>query len=87
MLRALQFAATAAFANAAALDTNVFESLTKGDEPNQDLIFPPMEGKDKLDLKMMIFIPGGKVSTEYYIDTVKAIQEASNLNLWVVVPS
>ena len=36
---------------------------------------------------MMVFIPGGKVSTEYYIDTVKAIQEASNLNLWVVVPS
>jgi len=44
MLRALQIAATAAFANA--LDTNVFESLTKGDEPNQDLIFPPLEGKN-----------------------------------------
>jgi hypothetical protein len=36
---------------------------------------------------MMVFIPGGNVATEYYTDTAKAIQEASNLKLWIIVPS
>lgn len=36
---------------------------------------------------MFVFIPGGNVATEYYTDTAKAIQEASNLRLWVIVPS
>jgi len=34
-----------------------------------------------------VLIPGGEVGTEYYTKTAEAIQEASNLNLWVVVPA
>lgn len=36
---------------------------------------------------MLVFIPGADVATEYYSDTAAAIQEASNLRLWVIIPA
>ena len=35
---------------------------------------------------MFVFIPGAGVATSYYIDTARAIQEATDLKLWVVIP-
>ena len=35
---------------------------------------------------MFVFIPGANVPTSYYIDTARAIQEATDLKLWVVIP-
>jgi len=78
-----------AYATAAKLNTNLANLFEKnGGEPNADLVFPPLDSKSSdLATKMMVFIPGGNVATEYYTDTAKAIQEATNLNLWVVVPN
>jgi len=36
---------------------------------------------------MMVILPGEGVSTTFYKDTAKAIQVATKLNLWVVIPS
>lgn len=40
---------------------------------NQDLIFKPLAGKNDLETKMLVLIPGGEVETEYYTKTAEAI--------------
>ena len=55
---------------------------------NTDLIFPPPSSKDAaLAEKLLLFIPGAHVATEYSTGPLEAIQEAANLRLWVVAPS
>jgi hypothetical protein len=40
-----------------------------------------------LEEKLLVLIPGADVATEYYTDPMKAVQEWTNLNLWVVIPA
>ena len=53
---------------------------------NSNLVIPPLESKAALPEKMLVLIPGANVATSYYSDTAAAIQEATDLKLWVVVP-
>ena len=53
---------------------------------NSNLVIPPLESKADLPEKMLVLIPGANVATSYYSDTAAAIQEATDLNLWVVIP-
>ena len=53
---------------------------------NSNIVVPPLDSKAGLEEKMFVFIPGGNVATSYYVDTAKAIQEASDMKLWVVIP-
>ena len=56
-------------------------------ESNEDVILPPTRD-DGLPVKMIILIPGANVATSYYVETAKAIQEATTkLSLWVLIPS
>lgn len=55
---------------------------------NVDVVLPPPASKPaSLQEALLILVPGGKVPASYYTDTVEAIQNASNLRLWAVVPS
>ena len=53
---------------------------------NNNQILPPQDSKADLPEKMLVLIPGADVDTGYYKDTAKAIQEAADLKLWVVIP-
>ena len=58
------------------------------DATNEDLILAPPSSKgEELEEKLMVMIPGAKVATSYYTDPMTAVQEMTNLRLWVVVPS
>lgn len=58
------------------------------DAPNDDLILPPLQSKGgDLEEKLMVLIPGANVATSYYTDPMAAVQEFTNLRLWVVVPA
>jgi len=74
MLRVLSLVAAIACASAAPLAST-----------NQDHVLKPT--KTSGPVKMMVFIPGANVPTEFYLPTVKAIQDASDLQLWVVIPA
>ena len=53
---------------------------------NSNQVVAPLDSKADLDEKMFVFIPGANVPTSYYLDTARAIQEAADLKLWVVIP-
>jgi len=55
-------------------------------DTNVDHVLKPLPGKAGAP-KMFVFIPGANVNTEYYLATAAAIQQASDLNMWVVIPS
>merc|ERR1711865_44388 len=55
-------------------------------DTNVDHVLKPLPGKAGAP-KMLVFIPGANVNTEYYLATAAAIQQASDLNMWVVIPS
>lgn len=54
---------------------------------NAPLVFSPLLNKAHLEEKMLVFLPGGNVATEFYNMTVSKIQAAANLKLWVIVPA
>ena len=54
---------------------------------DQHIVLPPLKNDSKLATKMLVFIPGGNVPNAHYVNTSKAIQAATNLNLWVTIPS
>jgi len=60
-------------------------SATKDDNSVQ--VFNPLDTKSELEEKLLVIIPGADVATEFYTKPAKAIQEKTNLKLWVVVPS
>merc|ERR1712070_164174 len=60
--------------------------LTASNDSNQDHVIKPLDDKVGPE-KMLVFIPGANVPTENYLPTVNAIQEASGLKLWVVIPA
>ena len=47
------------------------------------ILLPPLASKAGLPERMMVFVPGGAVPVKHYNATAKAIQAASDLNLWV----
>ena len=53
---------------------------------NSNQVLAPLDSKASLEEKMFVVIPGANVPTSYYIDTARAIQEATDLKLWVVIP-
>ena len=53
---------------------------------NSNRVLAPLDSKADLPEKMLVLIPGADVATSYYIDTATAIQEATDLKLWVVIP-
>merc|ERR1711865_1066301 len=55
-------------------------------DTNVDHVLKPLSGKTGAE-KMFVFIPGANVDPSYYVETAAAIQHASDLNLWVVIPS
>ena len=61
-------------------------AFTASAADNSNIVVPPLDSKVDLEEKMLVFIPGGNVATSYYTDTAKAIQEASDMKLWVVIP-
>jgi len=60
--------------------------LMSTQDSNQDHVIKPLAAKSGPE-KMLVFIPGANVPTENYLPTVNAIQEASDLRLWVVIPA
>ncbi len=77
MLRALLGALVAGVTGAAATDPLV--------------LFPPAGSAGKSKLKLMVFVPGGKVDHMYYVNTVEAIQnemfERYATRLYAVIPA
>merc|ERR1712151_1427508 len=63
----------------------LFGSVFAGAD-NSNLVIPPLDSKAALPEKMLVLIPGANVATSYYSDTAAAIQAATDLKLWVVVP-
>jgi len=61
-------------------------AMTASNDSNQDHVIKPLDDKVGPE-KMLVFIPGANVPTENYLPTVNAIQEASELKLWVVIPA
>ena len=61
-------------------------AFTASAADNNNIVVPPLDSKAYLEEKMFVLIPGGNVATSYYVDTAKAIQEASDMKLWVVIP-
>lgn len=55
------------------------------------VLFPPADSAGKSNLRLMVFVPGGKVDHTYYINTVEAIQnemfERYATRLYAVIPS
>ncbi len=55
------------------------------------VLFPPADSAGKSKLKLMVFVPGGKVDHKYYINTVEAIQnemfERYATRLYAVIPA
>jgi hypothetical protein len=65
--------------------TLVSARRTKDD--NSVKIFNPLDTKSELEEKLLVIIPGADVATEFYTQPAQAIQEKTNLKLWVVVPA
>jgi len=51
------------------------------------IVLKPIDASSTAPARLMVFIPGGKVPNTHYINTSLAIQKASDLNLWIVIPS
>ena len=63
-------------------------STTHTQAQNVDLVFPPPENKKgSLQEGMLVVMPGGFVDTTFYTTTIQAIQEATNMRLWAVMPA
>ena len=73
--------ALAAFATAA----SCLVAACSAKQPLLDdpILLPPLASKQGLPEKMMIFVPGGAVPVKHYNATAKAIQAATELNMWV----
>ena len=54
---------------------------------DQHIVLKPIKNVANLPTKLMVFIPGGNVPNTHYINTSVAIQNATKINLWVVIPS
>jgi pimeloyl-ACP methyl ester carboxylesterase len=65
----------------------VTSSLTLAASNNTDIILPPLSGSTGPE-KLLIFIPGANVATEFYLSPIKEIQAKTKaLRLWIVVPA
>lgn len=51
------------------------------------ILAPPTSKGTDLEEALYVMIPGANVATEYYTSPMVAVQEQSNLRLWVVVPA
>jgi hypothetical protein len=51
------------------------------------IVLKPIDASSTAPARLMVFLPGGKVPNTHYINTSLAIQKASDLNLWIVIPS
>lgn len=67
--------------------TILFFVLLSEVRADESLVFPPLDGKTGEKDDLLVFIPGANVPTDNYNLTVAAIQNATNLKLWVVVPA
>jgi len=56
---------------------------------DEHIAFPPVTTNNTLPEKMLLFIPGGKVPNQHYVDTAASIQAAvaADLRLWVAIPA
>jgi len=54
---------------------------------DEDIILKPLSVKANVPTKVLIFIPGGNVPNYHYNLTAAAIQNNSEVNLWVVIPA
>jgi len=57
-----------------------------GDDSNADHILKPLDGKTGAE-KMVVLIPGANVPTENYLQTAAAMQNGTDLKLWVAIPT
>jgi len=65
----------------------LFVSSSSVVRADDSLVFPPLDGKTGGNDELLVFIPGANVPTDNYNLTATAIQNATNLKLWVVVPA
>ncbi|KAK3257679.1 hypothetical protein CYMTET_33245 [Cymbomonas tetramitiformis] len=62
----------------------VLSSIPQVQASDEDIIFKPLASGPP---KLMVLIPGGKVPNVNYTNTALAIQKATEMSLWIVVPA
>jgi Alpha/beta hydrolase family len=70
--------------------SSTIDAMRKNLNDSSKVYQPPQNAKSKRDLKgssALVFVPGCSVKPEQYESLVQSIQQQSDQNLWVIVPS